>query len=353
MKKNINIEIIRAIAVLYVVIYHIQVILGKSTSINSIKTIIGYGGEIGVTLFFIISGYGIYKSIDLKNKKKEFNYLKFMKKRFLKLSPAYYLCLLICLTITGAASYLGKDGIADILTHLTYTQNLFVSTHGSINGVLWTMGTFMQFYLVAPLLYRVIKKNRYVGLTISIIITIISKIIIYNIISKNGFEPTYYFVYGRQVLTALDNFVLGMFLATLDEKKASKILTSFGLIIALISIFVLLNITNKYGVYNNSIFGYIWHSLLAILLFMGILCFNNVRINENNLINKIILLIGRNEYEIYLYHWIIINNIINTGIINYARNISTMLTGIILLITAVIFGIIMAQFKFNFKSKKV
>ena len=174
MKKNINVEIIRAIALLSVLIYHIQCLFnGQIVSNRYITSIINFGGEIGVTLFFIISGYGIFKSIDYKKNNNDFEYKTYIKKRFLKIAPAYYFCIFICLTLTGSAIYLSKSGIFDIFTHLTFTHNFFVKTHGSINGVLWTMGTFMQFYLIAPFLYDYIKNKTYLKIFSIVIFTII------------------------------------------------------------------------------------------------------------------------------------------------------------------------------------
>ncbi|MBV8727331.1 MAG: acyltransferase, partial [Candidatus Eremiobacteraeota bacterium] len=42
--------------------------------------------------------------------------------------------------------------VRDIVTHVLFIHNWFADTYGSINGVLWTLGVEVQFYVVFPLL---------------------------------------------------------------------------------------------------------------------------------------------------------------------------------------------------------
>jgi peptidoglycan/LPS O-acetylase OafA/YrhL len=48
--------------------------------------------------------------------------------------------------------------IKNIVSHLLFIHNIFPSTHGSINGVNWSLATEMQFYLLIFLLGGMIKK---------------------------------------------------------------------------------------------------------------------------------------------------------------------------------------------------
>ena len=346
MKKNLHIEILRSVALLFVIIYHIQILLGEQIFNNYyFNMLIKFGGEIGVTMFFIISGFCIFKSIDYKITKKQFNYKSYLKSRFLKIAIPYYFCLIVALTITGSASYLSKKGLFDIFTHLTFTHNFFVSTHGSINGALWTMGTFLQFYLIAPILYKYFKKNPNKTLLITFLVTICSKCIIYSTLNKLGVSGSYYFVYGRQLITALDNFAIGMYLSNFNkmiikDKKINLSLLFVGIILVMLYIYF----GSTKGIYSNTFIGYVYHSLFALLLAFDFKIYMNIDFNINNIINKLLLLIGKYEYEIYLWHFILIANVLGTGIFIFVRNISLLLCVLLSLIVSITFGIVISKY---------
>ena len=72
--------------------------------------------------------------------------------------PQYYVCVTVLL-IFMSTRLIGSDGFRHLFAYYTFTENLSPVTHGSINGALWTMGVIFQFYLIAPLLYRAVKKK--------------------------------------------------------------------------------------------------------------------------------------------------------------------------------------------------
>lgn len=64
MKRIKNIDLLRAGAILYIMLYHCYVLSGQPWQAHTaIHTILTLGGEVGVTLFFLLSGYGIYLSL--------------------------------------------------------------------------------------------------------------------------------------------------------------------------------------------------------------------------------------------------------------------------------------------------
>lgn len=349
MKKNLNIEILRSIALLFVVAYHIQCLMTKQIFNNHYMNIfLNFGGEIGVTMFFIISGFGIYKSVNYKKNKKEFKYSDYIKKRLIRVAVPYYFCLLIGLAVTGSAIYLNFQGLKHILSHITFTHNLFVDTHGSINGALWTMGTFVQFYFIAPLLYKAINDKPFLNLTIIIIITVVFKGIVYSILDAYNFPGTYYFVYGRQVFTALDNFALGMFIAKFDKFKIENLkINCILLFLSFVILTFLVHTASINGLYLNNWFGYIWHSLLAINLAFIFKLIMNFELNSKSIINKSLLIISKYEYEIYLWHFILVSNILGAGFIVAIENISIKCCALFLLLLCIIFGMLISKYQNN------
>lgn len=315
LKRNTNIDIFRAFALLIVVVYHCWVKTGAFQISNGIiQTFISLGGEIGVTAFFLLSGYGIYWSLYKTELKQTIEFKSFITKRLKRVVPAYYLNLFLALALTSSAVYLGVEHIPNILSHIFFVHNLFADYHGAINGVLWTMGVIVQFYFLAIPLYKVINKIGLWAVPISILVTILCKYIVFGYITSHYAESVYYtsymFIYGRQLMTALDNFVIGMGVAyfVLHYKGIqNKYIAFAGEVISIIFLYAVCVLGLKNGIHTNNMSGYIWHSLLAGCL--GIIMFFLFFINiKECIITKCLLKVSEYEYDIYLWHLLLINN---------------------------------------------
>lgn len=318
MKKNKNIEIIRAIAIILVVIYHIQVVTNTTFSNKIIQTFIEYGGIVGVSTFFLLSGYGIYLSINKKQEENSFSYVEYMKKRFLRIAPQYYISLIFLLLFTPAAIYLSKGHFMTIASHFLFFHNIFYQLAGAISGVCWTIGVFFQFYLIAPFLWKLVKKYPRISLISSFLITIFLKYLLFHfVLAPSGIDNDFiYLTYGNQVITALQFFVAGMFLAKNYDahKKYHLGLNIFGVILSLIALYGVLRLAdstkipflNNTGIFSDCMMGYIWYALLTIPLALGIYFFQRIKLPWDNIIGKVLLFISDNEYGIYIWHLLLI-----------------------------------------------
>lgn len=182
-----NIDIMRGIAILTIIVYHCYAITGVSlTDFMYINKIIGYGGELGVTLFFILSGFGISCSIISREKSgNPYTWKAFMMKRFKRILPQYYVNIFVMLVLTDCAyMLLTKEGLVHVLSHVLFVHNLSIPTHGSINGAMWTMATIVQFYLVAQLLQKAVQRNKWLVSSVAIAFTIAVKWLIFAVVCK-------------------------------------------------------------------------------------------------------------------------------------------------------------------------
>lgn len=87
----------------------------------------------------------------------------FYKKRFARIYPSYLLAVLISF---GFQIYWGhyptiSYAVRDLVSHLTFTHTFRADTYvyAPINGVLWTVGLEVQFYVLFPLLTRLFRKS--------------------------------------------------------------------------------------------------------------------------------------------------------------------------------------------------
>ena len=86
----------------------------------------------------------------------------FYKRRLIRILPSYLLCVVPMFILSCVQGKYGQtsDAVLDILSHLTFTHNLFYFSYlrSPLNGALWTLAVEMQFYLIFPLLARAFRK---------------------------------------------------------------------------------------------------------------------------------------------------------------------------------------------------
>lgn len=153
-----DIDGLRAIAILSVVLYHAGVPFLT-------------GGFTGVDVFFVISGYLIGGHIFAELRAGEFSLLEFYRRRAKRILPAFYLVL--CFTLVAAlvllspteAGTFAKDAISAVLS---VSNVYFLKSSGyfqpsnETNPLLmtWSLGVEEQFYMVIPLLMVVLARIR-------------------------------------------------------------------------------------------------------------------------------------------------------------------------------------------------
>ena len=354
-KKFKNIDLCKCIALLLVLIYHYWVLSGSppiNNSMPGLYTIISLGGEIGVTMFFVLSGFGIYC---LCKNKAQLSWISFMKSRFIKIAPLYYFSIVLVIGLTSSgAGFLSKSGVTDIITHVLFIHNFGGRFHGSINGALWTMGVIFQYYLVAKFLYRCMEKNKHITVLTSIVFTIVMKILTYKyFMPAYGLDGTLYFVYGRQLFTALDNFVLGMYVGSLiynNDKRISSVKGIFLIIVMLCFLVLWGKSGEKRGVYVANVSGYLWHSVLALILagMIGIAGF--MKEIEHM---QFLRFVGINEYGIYLLHFPILQNLLGSPFIQQMNLQGHYLVGsLCFLCISVSIGLVFNQLGQTFTDKR-
>ena len=87
----------------------------------------------------------------------------FAYRRFIKIVPSYAISIVAVIAIAalpGAKESWGANiswttpqaAFFDLAAHLTFVHTLFGDTYASINGVLWTLGIEVQYYVIFPIL---------------------------------------------------------------------------------------------------------------------------------------------------------------------------------------------------------
>lgn len=313
--RNENVDLFRAVSLLMIVVYHAWVLTGgQPTGIGVLDQTILYWGEIGVTAFFLLSGYGIFHSLSRRPVNSLADYRDFLWRRFQRIAPQYYLSLAVVLLLSGGA-FFSREGMGSILSHLFFVHNFVPAWHGSINGALWTMGVTVQFYLVAPLLYRPVRRAPFCSMAASVAVTVLVKIFLFPRIAASAgpdASATLLFIYGRQLLTALDNFVAGMAVARCVEIRTPhrKGAALCGFAAGIAALWGLCRWAGRSGLHVPTRSGYLWHSLVALCL-AGILLAIHAWQGTSRLpaLRRGLLELSRREYAIYVWHLLVIRNL--------------------------------------------
>lgn len=152
-----SLDVLRATAALMVFSYHCTTELGShlSTPIKPTLT----SGNLGVQLFFALSGYLIYATLQKGDRRSGTTAtwaLQFWVKRIFRIYPLYLASVFVVLVVHPD---LWKWTTSEnVITHLLGIHSLIRNHHGAINGSLWTLSLEIQFYMVAPFVYLVARR---------------------------------------------------------------------------------------------------------------------------------------------------------------------------------------------------
>jgi peptidoglycan/LPS O-acetylase OafA/YrhL len=156
MKYRADIDGLRALAVLPVLLYHAGVP--------------GFpGGFVGVDIFFVISGYLICGMIDGDLRARSFSLADFYKRRILRILPALFVMFLVTSVLAYCYSLPVEleDYAKSLASAIGSVSNMyFAGSAGYFDAPAetkpllhtWSLGVEEQFYLVAPLLMWVLYR---------------------------------------------------------------------------------------------------------------------------------------------------------------------------------------------------
>ena len=296
-----EIDGLRAIAVMSVVIYHAQ--------INYLGNIIFQGGYLGVDIFFVISGY-LITSIIFKEIKitKKFSFIKFYERRIRRIIPA--LIVVIAASIPFAWIYLLPNDLIEfswsIISSLIFASNLFFyfnQEYGAIDGLYkpllhtWSLGVEEQFYILFPFLFYLFFKLSKKNILIALAFFFLISISVSDFGSKNFPIATFYFLHSR-IWELLAGSILAYYEYRLGHRSENKNYKIIFPIIGLTLIFLSILFFNNQTRHPSFI------SLIPIFGTCLIIWFTD----KNHFIGKILssklfVSIGLISYSIYLWHY--------------------------------------------------
>lgn len=319
---------LRALAVFAVIAYHLGLPFVP-------------GGFLGVTLFFVLSGYLITDLLLSEwTFNKKINFKDFFVRRAKRLLPGM-LFLLICISayITAFRPDLLANLKSAILPATFFFSNWwyifqdvpYFATFAapSLLNHFWSLAVEAQFYVIWPLLLlfgqRFFKK-KWLNLTLIVITAVLSAVLM-AILYKPGFDPSRIY-YGTD--TRVFSLLLGAGLAlvypsikiaqSVPKKKTSVILDLVGFSTLLLILFMTYFITQ----YDDFLYlgGMFLFSVASVLLIAAVA-------NPYTIISKVLSFrplrfIGKISYGVYLWQFpviVITNSMVHLSEVNIALSI--------------------------------
>jgi len=288
-----DIQGLRALAVLTVLLFHIDVSLFD-------------GGFLGVDIFFVISGYLITGNIIRKYEAGIFTFTDFFIRRFKRLVPASVVT--IALTLLFGYFFLapsewqesGRTGFHALLFSSNF---IFWSDAGYFDAAavtkpflhFWSLSVEEQFYFIWPItliffLSKFGKKGLFIAISaLSVFSLVLAELLLSNHPSSVFFlMPFRVFEFGAGAILAVKQWEF-------PEGKVKSICVPLGLSLMLGSIFLMDKSDHMPG----------FLSLFPVIGCCLVLASPNAKFSSI-LSNKVAGRIGNASYSIYLVHWPIV-----------------------------------------------
>ncbi len=227
--------------------------------------------NVGVQIFFLISGY-LYGSKTISDWKGYF------KKRFLKIYIPFIVFFICVLPF-----YIGK-GLFSIKLSLVYVFNLqgLLGVYSGLNH-LWFLTAIMLCYFITPALQKLKKYSDIVFITILVIVTLN-----YLIFSIHTTKVDWFFLYS-----------IGYFYPNIKD----KIKTVFCIAVAGFFVYLLLNVSWKYILYDG-LYSKVFHDALSVIIFFYSIDFSQKM--KYDKISQHIKMYDKYSFYVYITHHIFI-----------------------------------------------
>ena len=303
--RNAAIDVIRGLAILFVILRHLQIHLPRANFLPPMLNNIMFGsGYYSVIMFFVVSGFLITSSIINKwGDLKSINIARFYQMRFARIAPCLLALLFVLsiLDLVHAPIFELKNTtlLQALFSALTFRINVLSSNVGYLPAswdVLWSLSVEEVFYLFFPLCCAFIRDQRSL---IAVLLIFIFAGPFARTLGDNAYDGMWQ---DHSYFSCMDGIAMGVLAAMFQSKFTQKFMIMSGIVgsLLILLVFVFRHFTFKLGLTH-------WNIQVSLLEFgVAILLIALSRYRGTLKSLQIFCWYGRNSYEIYLTHSIII-----------------------------------------------
>lgn len=328
---------------------HLNLIVRNTENhlLKSIDENIFYEGYLGVSFFFILSGFILSYTYQDKLLNNSVSKNSFLLNRFTRIYPLHFLTLILSFPL-AFYSIEGFDTLIKTLIKLVFNITLTQSfiplntIYFSFNSPSWSISNELFFYLLTPLLF-----TKFSNLNFSKILGFIFIFLVFIILGIEFIPEQYHHrVFYINPFIRLFDFILGIFLFYIFKriKQSPSFLSSTLLEIGGVLTFLLFfyfhnDVSN---VYRYSI--YYWTPMVIVILIFSI----SKGFLSVILSNRVLVYLGEISFGFYLIHQLVIKYF---SVIN--RRLDLNLDGLTQIIIVSIISIFLSILSFEFFENRV
>lgn len=318
-----GLDIVRALAILFVVFSHLHYLIDSHNPL--LMSVSGLFGFFGVEIFFVLSGFligTILLKMFLKPTFTQKDVLNFLKRRWFRTLPNYYLVLILNLILAFLFGYAAENWWKYFFFIQNFNENsisFFVES--------WSLSIEEWTYILSPIVlffgWKLFHKNKKAGF---IIITLFMIVF---------FHALRYFKYLNATITdmtiwnsdvkaivmyRIDSILFGFVVAWLCmfcEKWMKKYRVYFFIVAIHLFLFqfVVMNVLGFDLISSPLYYNVFYFSLTSFTIALGLPLF--VFWEKGNLLVKPITFISKTSYSVYLLHYSIISFLLKEFLNHY------------------------------------
>jgi len=269
-------------------------------------------GARGVQLFFIVSAFTLFYSLEERSRKERRPILNFFVRRFFRIAPLFWTFIPLWLAIDGfSPRHDAPNGIGlfDVVLIFFFLHGWWPNSINGMSGGDWTIAVEMSFYCLLPFLHRYIRKQNQAlwFCLVSLPLTHLLSLWVRKMLIVHYFPPEHYDLAGRFVYfwlpAQIPVFGLGIVLYFIlrNKLKSSHIPTtkdeiqlSRWLLAVSLYIFAACPFGKYWYLPEHFVYG------IGFVLLAWSLALNPITL----LVNKFSCYLGKISYSCYLVHFL-------------------------------------------------
>lgn len=295
MNRVWGLDLLRAVAVLGVLFSH----LSYHTGVTSLQKLFPIGPVLGVEIFFVLSGFLIGQILVKEVNNRTFNFSAaygFMKRRWYRTLPNYYLFLIVSLLIQTSIP------LEELLKFFFFLQNVTERPIAGFYGVTWSLTIEEIFYLLFPITIVALcasgfDKKKQIALAVGIFIIVPFLVRLAFYMNSEFSTPDF----RKASLIRLDSIAYGVLFAAIKigAPKAWVGMQRQGLLL-LIPFWYLFLYPNQ-QVLTRLDWQTYWFPVCSLTIALMLPFFDSVK-NYEGVMSRLVSWIATISYSLYLCH---------------------------------------------------
>lgn len=340
-ERIFGLDLMRAIALVLVVFSHIYYLVGSENDL--LIALSGLAGFLGVEIFFALSGFLIgtmLLKLFLKNDFSIRDVLVFIKRRWFRTLPSYYLILFVNLVLMYFLQY----EVSNIWKYFFFLQN-FNAYEIDFYRESWSLSIEEWTYTSVPIILFLVYQFRFKSKKYVFLLFLLLAILCFHILRYNAFPQLdlsdldkWNVNIKSVVIYRIDAVLFGMIVAwvyyfyskTIYNLKHVLAIFALGLFVFQFVVLHRLNVYLEtspvyYNVFYFTIISLICSSLLPVFIHLN---------SPNKMVSSFVTFLSKVSYSVYLLHYSIVMVLFKYFIELYKLQINnTVLVAFYLLVT--------------------